>query len=103
MPKYKEGQQVRYKPVGGPNSNTPTSSGTVKKVITSPGMIAGKHVQASTEQPRYEIENERTHKSMAVYERNILGVKGQEENVRKGEDAGLKGEDEVLIDEPGRE
>ncbi|KAK4247261.1 hypothetical protein C7999DRAFT_41414 [Corynascus novoguineensis] len=73
MPQYKEGQQVRYKPVGGPDSNTSESVGTVKGVLTEPGTQAGRNVSASEEQPRYEIENANTGKTTTIYEANILG------------------------------
>ncbi|OCK82579.1 hypothetical protein K432DRAFT_471679 [Lepidopterella palustris CBS 459.81] len=79
MPEYEQGEVVRYKAVGGPNSNTAESTGTVKKVITEPGMLAGKNVQASEKEPRYEIQNSNTGKSMAVYEKNIMGLKSDEE------------------------
>ncbi|KAH7015954.1 hypothetical protein B0J12DRAFT_586454 [Macrophomina phaseolina] len=73
MPQYKEGQSVRYKPVGGPDSSTSESIGTIKKVLTEPGNLANRNVDASEENPRYEIENANTGKTTAVYEKNILG------------------------------
>jgi len=73
MPQYKEGQTVRYKPVGGPDSNTSESIGVVKQVITEPGNQANRNVQASEEEPRYEIENKNTGKLTSIYEKNILG------------------------------
>ncbi|KAK7057896.1 hypothetical protein R3P38DRAFT_2843560 [Favolaschia claudopus] len=73
-PQYKNGQTVRYKPVGGPDSNTPESVGTIKGVLTEPGMQADLHVNASEEDPRYEIENANTGKVSAIYEKNILGL-----------------------------
>ncbi|KAJ9152317.1 hypothetical protein NKR19_g4567 [Coniochaeta hoffmannii] len=73
MPQYKEGQKVQYKPVGGPNSNTSESVGTIKGVLTEPGNQAGRNVNASEEQPRYEIENANTGKTTTIYEENILG------------------------------
>ncbi|XTI83973.1 hypothetical protein V2W45_1327264 [Cenococcum geophilum] len=33
-PKYRKGQHVRYKPVGGPNSNTSESTGTIVKSLS---------------------------------------------------------------------
>ncbi|KAI6915174.1 hypothetical protein KC318_g159 [Hortaea werneckii] len=74
MPAYKEGQQVRYKPVGGPDSNTSESTGTIKSVLTEPGTQADRQVNASADDPRYEIENSNTGKTTAVYEANILGT-----------------------------
>lgn len=84
MPQYKEGQTVRYKPVGGmysysplctlhsshpsgpllrleiplgPDSNTSESTGVVKSVLTEPGNQAGRNVQASEDDPRYEVRS----------------------------------------------
>ncbi|PGH14945.1 hypothetical protein AJ80_05708 [Polytolypa hystricis UAMH7299] len=73
MPQYKEGQSVRYKPVGGPESNTSESIGTIQSVLTEPGTQASRNVQASEEQPRYEVENQNTGKTTTIYEKNILG------------------------------
>ncbi|KAJ9633934.1 hypothetical protein H2199_009183 [Coniosporium tulheliwenetii] len=73
MPKYSEGETVRYKPVGGPDSNTSESTGTIKKVITEPGTLTDRNVDAGEDEPRYEIENTNTGKSSAIYEKNILG------------------------------
>ncbi|KAL2262158.1 hypothetical protein VTK26DRAFT_2320 [Humicola hyalothermophila] len=73
MTNYKTGQTVRYKPVGGPDSNTSESVGKIKGVLTEPGLQAGRNVQASTDNPRYEIENLNTGKTTTVYEANILG------------------------------
>ncbi|PGH06333.1 hypothetical protein AJ79_06576 [Helicocarpus griseus UAMH5409] len=73
MPQYKEGQSVRYKPVGGPESQTSESTGRVCSVLTQPGQQAQRNVAASEDDPRYEIENENTGKRTTVYERNILG------------------------------
>lgn len=55
MVSYKTGETVRYKPVGGPDSNTSESTGTIRGVLTSPGVQADRNVQASQEQPRYEV------------------------------------------------
>ncbi|KAK5998764.1 hypothetical protein PT974_01146 [Cladobotryum mycophilum] len=73
MPQYKEGQKVSYKPVGGPDSNTSTSTGTIKGVLEEPGRQAERNVNASPENPRYEIENTNTGKTTTIYEANILG------------------------------
>ncbi|KAI2605534.1 hypothetical protein GGR54DRAFT_621115 [Hypoxylon sp. NC1633] len=72
-PRYKKGQTVTYKPIGGPNTNTPESVGRISNVLTEPGRQADMNVQASAENPRYEIVNENTGKSTAVYETSILG------------------------------
>ncbi|KFH45366.1 hypothetical protein ACRE_038000 [Hapsidospora chrysogenum ATCC 11550] len=74
MPQYKTGQSVRYKPVGGPESNTSESVGTITNVLTEPGVQAERNVQASSDNPRYEIENSNTGKLTTVYESNILGM-----------------------------
>ncbi|KAJ4404705.1 hypothetical protein N0V85_004816 [Neurospora sp. IMI 360204] len=73
MVMYKPGQTVRYKPVGGPDSNTSESVGKIKDVLTKPGQQAGRNVNASPETPRYEIQNLNTGKSTTIYEANILG------------------------------
>ncbi|KAI0024898.1 hypothetical protein F4780DRAFT_775381 [Xylariomycetidae sp. FL0641] len=72
-PKYKNGQNVRYKPVGGPGSNTSESTGKITDVLTEPGMQADRNVDASANKPRYEIRNDNTGKATSVYEDNILG------------------------------
>ncbi|KAI1200437.1 hypothetical protein F5X97DRAFT_321409 [Nemania serpens] len=72
-PKYASGQSVRYKPVGGPDSNTSESTGVIRDVLTEPGMQASRHVQASADEPRYEIQNDNTGKLTSIYEANILG------------------------------
>ncbi|KAJ3535731.1 hypothetical protein NMY22_g6352 [Coprinellus aureogranulatus] len=56
-PQFKVGETVRYKPVGGPDSNTSETTGTIKDVLTEPGRQADRNVQASEDDPRYEIEN----------------------------------------------
>lgn len=76
----------------GPDSNTSESTGTIKKVLTEPDTVGDRHVNASDDDPRYEvsrtsfalvaihladhdnqIENANTGKTSAIYERNILG------------------------------
>lgn len=74
MPLYRTGQSVLYKPVGGRESHTSQSIGTVKSVLTEPGVQAHHNVYASEDDPRYEIENENTGKTTTVYEKNILGI-----------------------------
>ncbi|KAK3988991.1 hypothetical protein QBC44DRAFT_242605 [Cladorrhinum sp. PSN332] len=71
---FSPGQTVRYKPVGGPDSNTSESRGTIKNVLTEPGQQAGRNVNASIDNPGYEIENMNTGKTSTIYERNILGL-----------------------------
>ncbi|KAJ5239520.1 hypothetical protein N7468_004139 [Penicillium chermesinum] len=63
MPAYHLGQRVNYKPVGGPNSNTSSSTGVIRN---EPDMRTGK-------EPHYEIENMKTHKSSSIKESNIIG------------------------------
>lgn len=112
MARYSNGDKVAYKPVGGtpqitlssvapleilieqsfigPDSNTPESTGTIKSVLTEPGQQAGLNVQASSDNPRYEvrfcgclwwrrkslidikIENSNTGKTTTVFESNIM-------------------------------
>ncbi|KAL1958790.1 hypothetical protein VTO42DRAFT_3909 [Malbranchea cinnamomea] len=72
MPQFKTGQTVKYKPVGGPESQTSVSTGIIRDVLTEPGRQAERNVGASEEQPRYEIENSNTGKMTSVYEKNIL-------------------------------
>ncbi|KAI1133026.1 hypothetical protein F5Y10DRAFT_260652 [Nemania abortiva] len=72
-PKFSNGQNVRYKPVGGPGSNTSESTGVILDVLTEPGMQASRHVQASMQEPRYEIQNDNTGKLTSIYEANIIG------------------------------
>lgn len=72
--KYQVGQKVRYKPVGGPDSQTSESTGTIKQVITEPGTMSDLNVDASPEEPRYEIENSNTGKTSPIKEANIMGV-----------------------------
>ncbi|KAK3344551.1 hypothetical protein B0H65DRAFT_179675 [Neurospora tetraspora] len=74
MVMYKTGQTVRYKPVGGPDSNTSESVGKIMDVLTEPGQQAGRNVNASPETPRYEIQNLNTGKSTTIYEANIMGI-----------------------------
>ncbi|KAJ5244695.1 hypothetical protein N7489_004791 [Penicillium chrysogenum] len=73
MPRYMNGQAVQYKPVGGPESRTSVSTGTIRSVLTEPGQQADRYVDASEENPRYEIENSNTGKLTTVYEANIFG------------------------------
>ncbi|CCT65170.1 hypothetical protein IWW34DRAFT_754285 [Fusarium oxysporum f. sp. albedinis] len=74
MAKYKTGQSVRYKPVGGPDSQTSETVGVITDVLTEPGIQADRNVQASPDSPRYEIQNSNTGKVTTVYEANILGL-----------------------------
>ncbi|BDD54886.1 hypothetical protein MAP00_000459 [Monascus purpureus] len=55
MPLYRTGQSVIYKPVGGRESHTSQSIGTVKSVLTEPGVQAHRNVYASEDDPRYEF------------------------------------------------
>ncbi|OTA68776.1 hypothetical protein K449DRAFT_323175 [Hypoxylon sp. EC38] len=72
-PRYQKGQMVTYKPVGGPDSNTLESIGRINNVLTEPGKQADRNVQASPDNPRYEIVNDNTGKTTTIYESNILG------------------------------
>ncbi|KAJ7877861.1 hypothetical protein B0H13DRAFT_2546004 [Mycena leptocephala] len=73
-PQYKKGETVRYKPVGGPDSNTSETVGTITDVLTEPGRQADRNVNASEEDPRYEIENANAGNMTTIYEKNILGL-----------------------------
>ncbi|KAI9928974.1 hypothetical protein AWENTII_001359 [Aspergillus wentii] len=70
---YRQGESVRYKPVGGPESKTSESTGVIREVSTSPTQLTGRNVAASEDEPRYEIENLHTHKRSAIKESNIIG------------------------------
>ncbi|KAM7199708.1 Protein of unknown function (DUF2945) domain containing protein [Naviculisporaceae sp. PSN 640] len=74
MVDYELGMTVRYRPVGGPDSNTSESVGKITHILTEPGQQAGRNVNASMENPRYEVENLNTHKMTTIYEKNILGI-----------------------------
>nr|KMM64005.1 hypothetical protein CPAG_00357 [Coccidioides posadasii RMSCC 3488] len=54
MPRFSEGQNVRYKPVGGPHSLTSESIGTIVSVTTQPTRRAGRNIAASEADPRYQ-------------------------------------------------
>jgi hypothetical protein len=41
--------------VTGPQSHTSETVGVIKEVLTSPGNLTGRQVQASAEDPRYEV------------------------------------------------
>ncbi|KAJ5105824.1 hypothetical protein NUU61_003171 [Penicillium alfredii] len=73
MPNYRKGERVNYRPVGGPQSNTSESIGVIREVATKSTQLTGRNVEASADEPRYEIENEHTHKRSAIKESNILG------------------------------
>ncbi|KAF7716860.1 Uncharacterized protein PECH_006957 [Penicillium ucsense] len=73
MPAFQAGQRVSYKPVGGRESHTSESVGVIRDVSTHDTTMTGRRVEASPGEPRYEIENEHTHKRSAVKESNILG------------------------------
>ncbi|KAL0253073.1 hypothetical protein SLS55_010523 [Diplodia seriata] len=74
MPRYEVDQKVLYKAIGGPDSNTPVSHGTIMSVITSDARMAGHNVKASEDDPRYEIKNDNTGKKSAIFETNIIRV-----------------------------
>ncbi|KAK3314864.1 hypothetical protein B0H66DRAFT_480858, partial [Apodospora peruviana] len=58
----------------GPDSNTSESIGKITDVLTEPGRQAGRNVNASMEDPRYEIENTNTGKTSTIYKKNIIGI-----------------------------
>ncbi|RJE19345.1 hypothetical protein PHISCL_08317 [Aspergillus sclerotialis] len=55
MPLYRNGQSVQYKPIGGPEGPATESVGTIRSVLTHPGSQANRNVNASEDQPRYEV------------------------------------------------
>ncbi|KAH8426878.1 DUF2945 domain-containing protein [Aspergillus melleus] len=73
MPTYSEGDKVRYKALGGLDSKTSATVGIIREVRTSPINLMGRHIAASKDDPRYEIENEHTHKTSAIKETSIIG------------------------------
>ncbi|KAJ5326894.1 hypothetical protein N7541_010296 [Penicillium brevicompactum] len=66
MHRFKEGDKVNYKPVGGAHSKTNTSIGVIRETMTG-------RSSASDNEPRYKIENMNTHKSSSVKEGSIEG------------------------------
>ncbi|KIK62900.1 hypothetical protein GYMLUDRAFT_242532 [Collybiopsis luxurians FD-317 M1] len=74
---YSVGDHVKYQAVGGGN-NVPNSAtqGEVTEVITGKESAgdAGVTVNASSEDPRYVIRNDKTGKETAYKERNIEGT-----------------------------
>ncbi|RPA71164.1 hypothetical protein BJ508DRAFT_109067 [Ascobolus immersus RN42] len=73
--KFQVGDSVEYKPVGGPNSHTSVSTGTVERILTERTAMGGDmdvHINASPEDPRYEIRNIFTDKTAAYKEPNIM-------------------------------
>ncbi|KAJ6138495.1 Protein of unknown function DUF2945 [Penicillium samsonianum] len=64
-PRYKEGDKVSYKPVGGAQSRTSKSVGVIRE------MKGGR--SSTDDEPRYKIENMHTHKSSNIKEGNIEG------------------------------
>ncbi|KAK2871762.1 hypothetical protein FQN49_002859 [Arthroderma sp. PD_2] len=55
MPQFRAGQSIVYRPVGGPDSMSPDTVGTITDVLTHDGRQAGRNVAASEEEPRYEV------------------------------------------------
>lgn len=76
MPEFQQGDSVRYKPVGGtfsphfpffslypysvlnlsgPDSNSSESVGVIRQVRTASSNMTGRNVEASGEDPRYEV------------------------------------------------
>lgn len=58
----------------GPESRTSESVGFIRSVLTEPGNQAHRNVDASEDQPRYEIENQNTGRVTTIYEKNILDM-----------------------------
>lgn len=74
MPEFRKGENVRYKPVGGmaalplallsfskksdelgPESKTSEAFGTIQEVSTENTNLTGRNVEASDDEPRYEV------------------------------------------------
>ncbi|KAF3483187.1 uncharacterized protein GIQ15_02511 [Arthroderma uncinatum] len=72
MPQFRPGQSIVYRPVGGPDSMTSDTIGTITGVLTHDGKQAGRNVAASDDEPRYEVENQNTGKLTSIKEANIL-------------------------------
>ncbi|KAI5810365.1 hypothetical protein BZA77DRAFT_271719 [Pyronema omphalodes] len=75
MPQYNQGDHVEYHPIGG-RHGTSTSTGVIQHVLTEPE-VAGdqkQHINASKEEPKYEIKNDKTGKTSAIKEDNIERV-----------------------------
>ncbi|CAI7646827.1 unnamed protein product [Penicillium bialowiezense] len=66
MHRFKEGDKVNYRPVGGANSKTNKSIGVIRETMTG-------RSSTSDNEPRYKIENMNTHKSSSIKEGNIEG------------------------------
>ncbi|KAF2087285.1 hypothetical protein K490DRAFT_65673 [Saccharata proteae CBS 121410] len=79
-PQFKVGQHVTYKAIGSPESNTPWSTGTIKKVASEDGKMLGHKIHPSAQGPCYQITNNHTGKTSAVYESKISG----EADVKEG-------------------
>ncbi|EFR00335.1 hypothetical protein MGYG_03337 [Nannizzia gypsea CBS 118893] len=72
MPRFYTGQNIVYRPVGGRDSRTSDTIGTITNVLTHDGRQAGRNVTASDDEPRYEVENQNTGKLTSIKEENVL-------------------------------
>ncbi|KAE8379177.1 hypothetical protein BDV26DRAFT_291492 [Aspergillus bertholletiae] len=59
--------------IEGPDLRIPVNIGTIQSVLTEARNQASRNVNASEENPRYQIANLNTGRTTSVYERNILG------------------------------
>ncbi|KAF8247793.1 hypothetical protein K440DRAFT_550172 [Wilcoxina mikolae CBS 423.85] len=75
MPQFEKGDRVEYHPIGG-RHGTSTSTGTIERVLTEPDTAGSQHqhINASKEEPRYEVCNEHTGKTSAIKQDNIEKV-----------------------------
>ncbi|RPA75140.1 hypothetical protein BJ508DRAFT_332423 [Ascobolus immersus RN42] len=73
---FREGQTVEYVPIGGPNSHTSMSTGRIERVLTSKAQAGDKNVRvnATKDQPQYEILNDNTQKRTALKGKNLINV-----------------------------
>ncbi|RFU33783.1 hypothetical protein B7463_g2547, partial [Scytalidium lignicola] len=76
MVQFKEGQTVRFKQSGGQGSGTSENVGIIRNILTEPGMLGNRNVDASKDEPHYEIENQNTGKRTTVHEKNLMGLAG---------------------------
>ncbi|KAJ3368886.1 hypothetical protein GGF31_006021 [Allomyces arbusculus] len=67
------GDHVRYRPVGGGDSNTTESQGVVEEIVTEEKHVGTVNVHATPEMPRVAIRNDHTDKVTAYRPENILG------------------------------
>ncbi|RPA74784.1 hypothetical protein BJ508DRAFT_418442 [Ascobolus immersus RN42] len=80
--KYRAGQTVEYRPIGGPDSNTGLSTGVIQRVLTSKTPAGDQQVavNATPQVPQYEIRNNNTGKASALKGRNLMNIIAEPED-----------------------